>query len=516
MSRRTPGVTRLLAALVVVAGLGGALVSPSSAASSPTTPPSAASGSTGPVTAIGALHSDGRFARDAQGRAVILHGLFGVWKTATWDPTDSDTDPAGFTGTDAGHVADLGFDLFRLAYFWQGLEPTEGQISGRYLADIARVEHELAIRHVHVVIDSHQDMYSSVFSGDGFPAWAVHDDGIALVTDKGFPLNYFTPTVQRTFTNFWNDDQGVLDAYDHQLAVVAARFAHDPMVLGYDLFNEPFSGDNQATCNSAAGCPGWDATTLSTDEAGMAAAVRTASANQLTFYEPQIFANWATPNGLVGDASTGPNGLSFHDQCTARAYYQVTHDRAGALALEAQVCPAQNAGVMANALATSARVGGLALMTEVAAATDDDYGGLECILELADDNMIGWTYGLSWSSGELRHLDPTKQAVLSRAYPQAVAGDPTSYSFDPRTGDFALRYTTAAGIGGRTVVWLPVAQQYPDGYTVSVTGAHVVSSPGATSLVLANTKGVHPVVVTVTPTAGPTAVTRPALAACPS
>ena len=170
---------------------------------------------------------------------------------------------------------------------------------------------------------------------------------------------------------------------------------------------------------------------------------------------------------------------------------------------------------MANALVTAQRVGGLPLMTEVAAATDDDYDGLECLLELADQNMVGWTYGLSWRSGELRHLDPTKQAVLSRAYPKAIAGNPTSYSFDPRTGTFSLEYTTAAGIGGRTVIYLPLAQQYPDGYSVSVSGAHVVSAPGASRLQLGNVKGIHPVTITVSPEAGPVVADRPDLATCP-
>ncbi len=502
----------LALAIGLAAGLITAAVTGSASGAASVTPPSATPAA---VDAVGALHSDGRFARDDQGRVVVLHGLFGVWKTSTWDPTDSNTDPAGFTIDDARHVAALGFDAFRLAYFWEGLEPQPGQVSTRYLDDIARVEHELANSNVHVVLDSHQDMYSSVFYGDGFPAWAVHDDGVELVTDNGFPLNYFTPAVEQTFTNFWNDDQGVLEAYDHQLTVVAQRFAHDPMVLGYDLVNEPFSGLNEATCDSSAGCPAWDASTLSADEAGMARAVRSASSNQLVFYEPEIFANWGTPSGLVADPGTGPNGVSFHDQCTARAYYEVTHDLAGALALEAKVCPGQNAAVMANALAESAGGGGLPLMTEVAAATDQDYGGLECILELADRNMIGWTYGLSWRGGELRDLDPTKQAVLSRAYPHAIAGNPTDYAYDPRTADFSLDYTTAADVHGQTVIYLPL-DQYPDGYSVSVTGAHVESAAGASRLVLGNQKGIHPVSVRVTPTAGPVSITRPDLPACPS
>ena len=145
------------------------------------------------------------------------------------------------------------------------------------------------------MIDSHQDMYSSFFHGDGFPAWSVHDDGIPLVTNNGFPLNYFTPAVEQTFTNLWADDGGVLDAYDQQLAFVARRFARDPMVLGYDLMNEPFSGNDQATCAPSPGCPAWDAATLSPAEASMARAVRSARATSSSSTSPRSSPTGARP-----------------------------------------------------------------------------------------------------------------------------------------------------------------------------------------------------------------------------
>ena len=153
-------------------------------------------------------------------------------------------------------MAALGFDAFRLGYVWEGLEATQGSYDAAYLDNIARVQHDLGAVGVFSVIDSHQDMYSSAFHGDGAPSWALHSDGLTLTTDLGFPLNYFTPVVQRNFDNLWRNDAGVLTAYTFQLRAVATRFAGNPMVVGYDLVNEPFPGSFAGTCAAKTGCPG--------------------------------------------------------------------------------------------------------------------------------------------------------------------------------------------------------------------------------------------------------------------
>jgi endoglycosylceramidase len=116
-----------------------------------------------------------------------------VWKTPPlWAPVDSDSVPDGFTAADAVKISSLGLDGFRLAFFWEGLEPSPGAIDGSYLDRIAGVEADLASQGIFVVLDSHQDMYSSyVFHGDGFPAWTIHDDGLPLLVNLGFPANYW-------------------------------------------------------------------------------------------------------------------------------------------------------------------------------------------------------------------------------------------------------------------------------------------------------------------------------------
>ena len=469
-----------------------------------------------PAAVTGPLHLHGRWLRDAQGRTVVLHGLFGVWKVpGLWGPTDSNTDPAGFTTADAAHVAALGFDGFRLGYVWEGLEGTQGSYDAAYLDNLARVQHDLGAVGVFSVIDSHQDMYSSAFHGDGAPAWALHSDGLTLATDLGFPLNYFTPVVQRNFDNLWRNDAGVLTAYTAQLRAVAARFAGNPMVVGYDLVNEPFPGSFAGACAAKTGCPGWDAAVLRPSEEAMARSIRKVTGSQLAFYEPTFFFNSGVPSGLYrGLNAAAPDGLSFHVQCEARAYAKVTGDKAGALEMERKICPAENARTMANGIATAARLHGQPLITEIAAAYDDDTEGLECLFEQADVDRLGWTYGLSWRSGELRNLSHDKQLVLSRAYPEAVAGDPLTYGFNPRTGHFRLTYTPRADAHGPTVVYLPVADQYPNGYTVAVSGGRVTSAPGASRLTVATTAKSTRVSVSVLPKAGAAPVARSSVPAC--
>jgi endoglycosylceramidase len=435
-----------------------------------------------------------------------------VWKTPPlWAPVDSDSVPDGFTAADAVKISSLGLDGFRLAYFWEGLEPSPGTIDDSYLNRIAGVEADLASQGIFVVLDSHQDMYSSyVFHGDGFPAWTIHDDGLPLVVNLGFPANYFTPAVSRAFDNFWNDDDGVLRAYAQQLHVVASRFATDPMVVGYDLLNEPWPGTQWPSCAQPPGCPVFDSIWLEPAEDLFAGAVRSVDKDHVVFYEPNFFFDGGADTGLGPvPATLGPIGLSFHNECVSRALAQVVYPTPLGPELEGPltilgnaVCPVGSALVFAHALRAAARMNAVPLMTEVAPTTDSDMAGLECLLEGADEAMVGWTYGLSWDSGELEHLGLEKAAVLSRAYPLAVAGSPLEYEFDPRNGLFTLRYRSDPRIAAPTVVFLPLPLAYPDGYRVAVQGARVVSAPGAALLELANQPGVTVVSVQVAPVPG--------------
>jgi endoglycosylceramidase len=92
--------------------------------------------------------------------------------------------------------------------------------------------------------------------------------------------------------------------------------------------------------------------------------------------------------------------------------------------------------------------------------------------------------------------------VLASPYPQAVSGTPLKLS--NANGAFTFNYSTAKADGsgnfaaGSLSTIAAPAVAYPNGYTVTVTGGHVVSAANAPTLVIASDTdaGVVQVVVT--------------------
>jgi hypothetical protein len=140
----------------------------------------------------------------------------------------------------------------------------------------------------------------------------------------------------------------------------------------------------------------------------------------------------------------------------------------------------------------------------------------------ADRNLLSWTY---WAGFQLhdptggpdegllaersRRPDPSRTAILARAYPLATAGVPTRQSFDPASGLFELAYRVDPAVRAPTVIVVPTAYHYPYGYTVKVRGARVTSRPGAALLMLINAKGATTVSVTARARPAPARSPRP-------
>ncbi|HXZ62231.1 MAG TPA: hypothetical protein VEG62_05765, partial [Acidimicrobiales bacterium] len=99
------------------------------------------------------------------------------------------------------------------------------------------------------------------------------------------------------------------------------------------------------------------------------------------------------------------------------------------------------------------------------------------------------------AGGELR----STALVLSQAYPQAVAGIPISFAFSPSTGAFRLDYVPDRRIHAPTVVFVPRAVHYPDGYCAVVSGGRVTSKASADELTLQAAKRGHRVSLVLRP-----------------
>jgi endoglycosylceramidase len=450
----------------------------------------AAAGKPGPAR----LHRQGHWLVDASGRVVLLHGVNAVWKRPPYAPPAT---PAGFTARDADWIAAQGFDTVRLGVIFAGVMPRRGVVDPAYLDKIARVVDLLAARHVWVLLDFHQDMYNERFAGEGFPAWAVDDDGLPTPVDAGFPGNYFQPSTSRAFDNFYANVDGLADLYAQAWRAVAARFLRTPYVLGYDVMNEPWPGTAFATCANPVGCPVFDTQALQAVYEKVIAAIRTVDRTGLVWIEPNVLFNDGaqTQLGALGGLTDAALGLSFHQYCTVAG---LTHSSGGTAGPD---CAPQGELVFSNA-ATTVGTRWASLLTEFGAS--DDLPDVSRVVTTADEHLVGWQYwhykewgdpttesensggqGLFTNDADLSTLKQAKADILVRPFARAVSGVPTAMSFSD--GVFTLAWTARPGV---TEVVLP-ARHFPHGYVVRVTGASVMSRPGAAVLLL-RSKGSGP------------------------
>jgi endoglycosylceramidase len=460
------------------------------------------------------LAHSGRWITDAKGRVVILHGMNMVYKLPPYSP-----DAVGFGDDDATFLAAEGYNTVRVGVIYKAVEPTPGVYDDAYLSRIANTVDILGRHGIVSMLDFHQDLYNEKFGGEGFPDWAVEDDGLPNQPQLGFTEDYFLePGLEAAFDNLWSnsaasDGVGLQDHHAAAWAHVAQTFKNDTNVLGYELLNEPWPGLQYPTCVvPLVGCPIFDATLTQFYQRDIAA-IRKVDPRTLIWYEPNVIFN----NGVVTDVDNlgdAHAGFAFHDYCLTEPE---TGTNTG--------CDPFDDLVFANALSHVASTGDALLMTEFGATADAS--NLSAMTNRADSNMVGWqewaycycgdptTSGSASTEGIV--VDPSKPltgnnlvtgnlALLSRPYPQAIAGTPKSYGFDASNGTFSLDYLIARVDGqgsfpanSQTVIVLP-ARQYPQGYAVNVQGASIVSAPNAEYLQLASCPGVAEITVTVNKT----------------
>jgi endoglycosylceramidase len=463
------------------------------------------------------LGHSGRWITDGNGRVVVLHGLNMVYKRAPYAP-----DAIGFGDDDAAFLASEGYNTVRLGLIYKAIEPNPGQYDEAYLDRIQNTVNTLGRHGIVSLLDFHQDLYNEKFQGEGFPDWAVQDDG-APNPENGFPGNYLSnPALNRAFDHFWANDPGpggvgLQDRYAAAWRHVADRFKDNRYVLGYDLLNEPWPGTTWVQCANTAGCPEFDAK-LSDFVQRVRTAIRTVDPSTLVFYEPNVLFNNGADTNLAnfGDKNAA---MSWHDYCLT------ANEGGGGYGPE---CQQSDSMVFDNADKRSASTGDALLLTEFGAT--DDRGSLLGPLQLADQHMMSWQ---EWhycgcddptttGSGDTQAivLDPAKPPsgdnlktttldVLSRPYPRLIAGRPDSWSFDPDTHQFTFGYdarqridgTGPFGFGIQSEVVMP-ERQYPHGYAPDVRGGAILSAPGARVMRVTACSAADVVFVTVVPGSG--------------
>ena len=497
----------------------------------------------GPLSAL-----DGPYLTDDQGRVVFLRGVNAVYKRAPYELYPDSGTAWNFTDQDAKRMASLGFNVVRLGIIWEGLEPGtlgpdnpaicaagpphdphqfNAAIAHAYLAEVSKTVAILAKYHIYTLLDMHEDVYSSEFGGEGAPPWAVCTDQYPIGTLPGRWSNtYNDKGLITAVKHFWTNDV-VGDLQGEYLRVwktVASYFSSDPWVVGFDPINEPFTKTlkpgsievashlecmytgrthpgRSALDGSVLSCPPDDPRT------GLISTLQRAAPGKLVFFEPDIFASNGYPND-VGPMNYGGLVFNFHDYCGFRSGVTGNPTDLGACA-DQELRTMQRRSDERPDIATKEQPEGPAwFMSEFGATSSPEL--MDRLTRIADELQLGWTYW-AWkyygdptgSSAEALvdangNLAPTTTS-LARAYPQAIAGSPSSFSFDPGVREFHLLYVPNAQIAAPTVIFVPVAVHYPKGYVASVVGGVILSKPDATHLVVANQSGATTVQVTIKP-----------------
>jgi endoglycosylceramidase len=459
--RSSLGMTTLL---VLATGCGSSSSSPS-AAKTATPPGTVTCTLAAPMVPDWRLTTSGTDFHDALGRVVFLRGIDGGGRSKFAPYVPFDYPAGGFAdalGQYMDRAASWGIDVMRVPFTWAALEPTQGTYDMGWTSLYGQILQAAWARGIYTVLDFHQDVYSEVFCGDGFPAWTVANPPAASHDCPNWDLEYFNdPPMEQAFDAFWAQGSPIQPEYLAAWDQMVGLYKDTPGVLGFEPLNEPGWG----TADEGT----FAATTLTDFYTMMVGHLRAAAPSSLVFIDlpgldgATISTKLQRPQG---------DGIVF----TPHYYAPTTNPQQILSGMQtwASVGQSWNVPTYVDEFGTSHDDStSPATMTATFAALDA-YGlsGSEWEYSVSVDSWNEETDSIVAADGGEY---PVAQAVI-RPYARAVAGSAITQSFDPAARTYTLSFTAAPGI---TEVSVP-ARLYPAGLAVQATGACVdtTSVPG--------------------------------------
>jgi endoglycosylceramidase len=428
------------------------------------------------------FYVEGGAIRDPGGRTVVLRGvnLAGSHKQK---PYVSDFGPADY----ARVRTDWGMNVLRFLVSWSGLEPTRGTYDDAYLAAIEQRIGWARDAGLLVVLDMHQDLYGEGFlGGDGAPKWTCDDARYAAFkpTDPWF-LGSLDPNVGACFDTLWTngDVRGHLVEGWHRLALRLAKYDN---IVGFDPINEPFWGTYPFST--------FEADRLAPFYAEVTNAVRSAAPGWLVFAEPSASRN-------LGFTSGFPK-LPFDGVVYSPHAYDPSAESGSGFDPDHRQSMLQKISDMrdeANAMGAAlflGEYGGNASQPGIVPYMTAAYDGAGAV----GASSTYWAYDKGDGGYSLLRADGSEKKeladVLTRPYPERVAGKLLSYAFDPSMHSATISWEPDASALGPTEIAVP-ARVFPAGATVECGGCTVEEAPGVVRL--RTSPPGNPVVVTLHP-----------------
>jgi endoglycosylceramidase len=384
---------------------------------------------------------------DAQGRTLLLHGV-----NLSESAKRADGRTSWHTFEDYARLRDWGLHAVRLLVFWDALEPEPGVIDEAY---IDRVEERVGWARqlgLIVILDLHQDIYSTKYTGDGAPDWACLDEGQPFEPVDPWWMRNLQPAVRTAWNNFWETDS-LQEHYREAFARLAERFVGDTTVIGYDLMNEPFGYYNPAD---------FEKNQLAPFYAKLGQRLHAVDPDKLLFYEPLSPLNAGLPS-QIGDMAGLPAvyyphfyQLEVHE---GKPYSGDQNEMRWAVGLRQREAGKWQRPLLFGEIGVIAGVQGA-----------EAY--IRDLTNLLDERRFGWFY---WnydrgSDSGFNLLDPDGHEfpvldVLVRVYPLRTAGELVRFRTDPATGVFELLFKQTAEASGPSEIVVP-HRRFPNGFTV--------------------------------------------------
>ena len=449
------------------------------------------------------IFTEGMRFTDDKGRERVFSGVNYVYKGVETDENGVIHFRHPLTDGVLQGLAEKGVNIMRLGFTWAGIEPVMTQYNLTYLDEIKEVVNRCAKYGIYVFLDWHQDLYTAYRRcGDGAPKWATLYGAKPVKTHIIWAEGYFYDRkLMKNFDAFWNNvevhSRGLRDRFCDMLRFTVRYFKDCENVMGYDVFNEPYPGTLGGKVFRSFLKNGVETFLLSgnIDRKGLIAnakkkdvmamlsvaddpkvyhgvidpsekrlkkfdtglyydfikaaaeAIRQETDTGVIFMENSYFSNTGIP--CHTPHVTYDNGEKEKYLAFAPHGYDITVDTP----LTNKASPHRVDIIFNEHRRKQLKMGIPVLVGEWGGMVPggEEYPALEHLIDLFDSN--------GWSQTYWHYLDDMKNTkimgILSRPYPQAVAGHIKKYRYDRKNDVFDLSYTGSAEIHTPTVIYLP-------------------------------------------------------------
>lgn len=389
--------------------------------------------------------------QDADGRAVMLRGVNarveGVFDVTFDDGRIALEDIPELTAADCQRMRTLGLNVLRLPINWSGIEPDRDAYDEAYLEMVDAAVDCAGDAGVFVLLDMHQDAYSKHIGEDGAPLWAIIPEPEMLLEGplEDLEARRTSRQVTEAFESFFalGDPHGLQAEFIDAFAHMAARYAEHPMVIGFEIFNEP-----QATADE-----------LYAFQFAAAERIREVAPAKLVFFEPPVIRNFTDFQPLSSEPFPVPGAVYAPHVYTLA--FRDPNDELATLDKERLRASLENARAEAIAWDTPLFIGEFGIGPEQTNyelylryqyELQDEYLASSAFWLWKEDSQGRWgLYDHDQTSGWSER--PDMIAAVSRPYAERIAGTPVAMAWTPESSVLEVVYTGA--VDAPNVVFVP-------------------------------------------------------------